>query len=77
MVGRKLTTPHKTSVPQSLEPMNMLHQMAKKTFQIELTLGTLKQGDYPGGLRVITLAFKSGRELVKEMRQEEPREIQR
>ena len=49
-----------------LEPLNMLYYVAKETFQIELKLRTLKQGDYPGGLNIITQALKSGGELVKE-----------
>ena len=62
--------PPKHIVPQSLDPVNVSHPMAKKTFLIELRLGTLKQGDYPGGLNVITLVLQRGRELIRdEMRQ--------
>lgn len=46
---------------------------ARDTSQIELRSGTLKQGDYPGGLNVIILVFKS-KELLKEMRQKKSQE---
>lgn len=48
--------------------------MTKENFQIEIILGTLKQSDYPGALTIITLALKSGREMVKERRQKKSQE---
>lgn len=41
-----------------------------ESLPIKLQLGTLKQGDYPRGLNVITLVLKRGRDLIRESRQE-------